>query len=86
MNKKAQTSLGISIIVAISIFIIGIPIINLIIPDVDIAVGTSGLDCDNSTGISDGTKLTCLAVDLTIPYFILLVISVSGGYIVNKFL
>lgn len=83
MNKKGQ--LGFSIIIAITIFIIGMATINLITPEIDRVRLPSGLDCDNSTGISDGTKLTCLAIDLIVPYFILIIISVFGGLIIGRF-
>lgn len=84
MNKKAS-ALGISIIVAIMFFIIGLTAINYITPEVTNArAATTGLDCSNSAGISDGNKLTCLAVDLVIPYFILLVVSTSVGYVTSK--
>lgn len=83
MNKKGQ-SLGLSIVIAIFIFLIGIPIVNVLKPEVDVARGVNGLDCTN-TSISDGMRLTCLAVDLVIPYFMLLVISAAGGFIISRF-
>lgn len=82
MNKKG--SLFFSIITAIFIFMVGMVVVNLIKPDVTLARSATNLDCTNSTGISDGTKLTCLAVDLVIPYFMILVIAVSVGLIVEK--
>lgn len=86
MNKKAQ-GLGIAIIVAITIFIVGILSVNFLKADITTARDpTTGLNCSGSDTISDGTKLTCLAVDLTIPYFIILVFSISGGFIVRRFL
>jgi len=90
MQKKAQT-LGIAIIVAITLFLVGMMAINYIKPVVTIARDSSHLDCSNSAdafpdGISDGTKITCLVVDLVVPYFILLVFSLAGGIIVARFL
>lgn len=83
MNNRGQT-LGISIIIAITIFIVGLMSINFIRDEVTTVRAASGLDCSNATGISDGTKLTCLAVDLVVPYFILLVFSVAGGLIIAR--
>jgi hypothetical protein len=37
----------------------------------------SGLDCDNSS-ISDFQKATCLISDLTVPYFIGIVLALAG--------
>jgi len=84
-NKKGQT-LGISIIIGITILIVGLMSINFVRDEVTDVRLASGLDCSNSTGISDGTKLTCLAVDLVVPYFLLLVLSAVGGIIVARLL
>ena len=89
-NKKAQT-LGIALMVAITLFLIGMLSINYIKPVVTIARDSSHLDCSNSAvdfpeGISDGTKLTCLVVDLVVPYFIILILSIAGGIITARFL
>jgi len=84
-NKRGQT-LGISIIIGITILIVGLMSINFVRDEVTDARLASGLDCSNSTGISDGTKLTCLAVDLVVPYFLLLVLSAVGGIIVARLL
>lgn len=84
-NKRGQ-SLGLGVITAIMIFIIGMTCINFLKTDITSARSSSGLDCSNTTGISDGTKITCLVVDLTIPYFILLVCSIAGGLIVSRFI
>lgn len=81
MNKKGN--LGIAIVSAIVIFIIGLAVINLIMPEVTIF--RINMDCSNPTGITDGTKLTCLAGDLVVPYFILLVLSISLGGIISRF-
>lgn len=86
MNKNGQAMLGAAIVTAIIIFIVGSMTIDLIKPEITTARNSTGLDCSNYTGISDGTKLTCLGVDIIIPYFFLLVLSISGGVIVSKFL
>jgi len=85
MNKKGQT-LGLAIIVAITIFIVGMLCVNFLMPEITRARGSSFLDCSNTAAISDGTKLTCLAVDIVIPYFIVLVFSITGGMIASRFL
>ena len=89
MNKRGQT-LGIALMVAITLFIVGMLSINYIKPVVTIARDATHLDCANTadfpTGISDGTKLLCLTVDLVIPYFIIVIFSVTGGIITSRFL
>ena len=73
MNKRGQ--MGIAIIIAIMIFLSGMVVINILKPDITLARNVAtGLDCSNASAISDGTKLTCLAVDLTIPYFIIIIL------------
>lgn len=85
ISKKG--SMGITIMVSIMFFIIGLTAINYITPEVTSArAAATGLDCGNSTTISDGNKLTCLAVDMAVPYFIILIFSAAGGYITAKFL
>lgn len=84
MNKKAQMSLGIAIVIAILIFLMGIPVINILKPEIDTARGSSGLDCTN-TSITDGNRLTCLGVDIVLPYFIWIVLASAGGVVIARF-
>lgn len=83
-NKRGQT-LGMAIIISIVVFIIGFMVLNFIRPEVQRTVDVDHLDCDNSS-ISDGTKITCLAVDAAVPYFILAVLSISIGTITARFI
>ena len=83
MNNNGQ--LGLAIIAAVVFFVIGFMVINFIMDEVTIARGSSALDCSTST-ISDGTKLTCLAVDWVIPGLILSVIGGAGAIITAKLL
>ena len=86
-SKKAQT-MGIAIVIAITIFIVGMLCVNFIKPEITRARGADYLDCENTAafpeGISDGTKLTCLAVDVVVPYFIVIIFSVAGGLITAR--
>ncbi len=83
MNNKAQISgIGIAIVVAMFLFIIGMININFIKDEVTRTRGD--LNCSLTT-ISDGSKLTCLLTDLVIPYFIIIIISAAGGLITSKF-
>ena len=80
MNKKG--SWGLAIISAIMIFLIGMVVVNLLKPD--ITTFRLAMDCATPSAISDGTKLTCLMGDLTIPYFIIVVFSIAGGAIMSR--
>ena len=68
--------------------------LNIIKPDIDLArggvnassVSGTGLDCSNVSAISDGTKLTCLAVDWAVPYYIMLIFAAAGGFITRNHL
>lgn len=84
MNKKGQAILP--IMTAIMIFIVGMLVVNIIKPEITTARNSNNLDCSNSTGISDGNKLTCLAVDATIPYYIIIILSAAGGLITARFM
>lgn len=86
MNKKAQT-LGLAVIIAITIFIVGMLSVNFLTPEITRARNSANLDCSQTLGnISDGVKLTCLTIDLVVPYFIVLIFSVAGGIIVSRFM
>ena len=74
--------MGIAILSAIVIFIIGIMCINFLMPEVSTA--RINLSCDDAANISDGTKFLCLIVDTQIPYFIWLVFSISMGAILSR--
>lgn len=81
MNNKGQT-FGLAIMVAIMIFLVGMMVLNVIMPEVTTARSSDALGC--AAPDSDGAKLLCLTVDLVIPYFILLVISTAGGIITAR--
>ncbi len=81
MNKKAQT-MGIAILSAVIIFIIGMLTINFLLNEVSTA--RINLSCGSPSSISDGTKLLCLIIDTNIPYFIWLVFSISMGAILAR--
>lgn len=74
--------MGIAILSALVIFIIGITTINLILQDVSDA--RINLSCNSPSTISDGTKFLCLIVDTSIPYFIWLVFSIAVGAITAR--
>ena len=84
MNKKAQiSSFGLSLVIGISIFIIAMAVVNILTPEITVARSSSGLDCTNSS-ISDGTKLTCLAVDWAIPGYFLAIFAAFGGMVITR--
>ncbi len=83
MNKKGQ-AIGIGIIIGIFIFIIGFAVLNVMKPEVTTARSAEGLNCVNATNISDGTKLTCLTVDLAIPLIIWGILSLFAGVTISR--
>ena len=84
MKNKGGQTLGIAIMVALFLFIVGMMSVNFLKDAVSRARDSNNLNC--SGDISDGNKLTCLAVDIVIPYFIITIISVSGGFITARFI
>jgi hypothetical protein len=83
MNKKAQ-SVGLAIMGIIFVIIMGFAMINFLFNEVDLA--RAGLSCASPNSISDGSKLLCLIVDLTIPYWIWIVLSIGVGLILARLL
>lgn len=81
MNKRG--SLGLAIMSAFFIFIIGFATINLIIPEV--TNFRINMDCSNSANISNATKMLCLVADVSIPYWILIILSITIGGIIARF-
>ena len=77
-------SAGLAVIAAIMIFIVGMSAVNLLKPEITTLTGITGLNCSNSSAISDGNKLTCLAVDISIPWVLISIIAVAGGLIFNQ--
>jgi len=84
MNNKGQ-GLLMAVVIAVMIFTVGMLFMQFLKSDITDARSPIGLDCQNST-ISDGNKVTCLGVDIVIPYFIITVISAAGGIIISRFL
>jgi len=80
-GKKGQT-MGIAILSAIVIFIIGMMCINFVLTEVTTA--RTELSCTDVDNISDGTKMLCLIVDTNVPYFIWLVFSISLGAVIAR--
>lgn len=80
-NKKG--SVLFSILVAVTIFMMGMLILNIMRDDIDTM--RTGMDCNNLS-ISDGAKVVCLGSDGLAPYFIFLILSAAGGIIAEKFL
>lgn len=85
MNKIGGVML-ISIMVGLMIFISGMLFLNFLKTEVTLVRNSDNLDCSNASGITDGNKMACLIVDILIPYFIILIISFSGGIIAGRFL
>ena len=78
-NKRGQAAL-LGLMIGVFIFMFGMIIINPLKDVITEARGEDQLNC-SSDAISDGTKMTCLAVDLLLPYFILAVLATAGGWI-----
>lgn len=78
MNKKGNI-FG-AIMISLMIFMVGMIIVNFIIPEQ--TSSRTSIGC--SAPETDGTKLLCLVLDLPVIYFMILVISLAGGLILDK--
>jgi len=83
MNKKGSILIGLA--VGMMIFISGFIFINFFFDEITTVRASDVLDCSNAAGISDGTKFTCLTIDLIIPYMTIIILSFAGGVIADKF-
>ena len=81
MNNK-QGNMYAAIMVALIIFMVGLTVVNFIKPEVTSA--RTLLNCATPAAITDGTKLMCLNIDIVVPYFIILIFAIAGGYITEK--
>ena len=82
-NKRAMSQLGLTITIAVLFFMAGMIFLN---PLKDSVSDTrTALGCSTPDSISEGTKLTCIAVDIIIPYLIILIISLAVGAVIARF-
>lgn len=83
MRSKHGQTLGLSILNALAIFIIGLMFVNFFFAEItDFRVN---LNCADASSIHDGNKLMCLiAGDLVIPLLIWGVISLGIGAIISR--
>ena len=81
MNRRGGVFLG--LVIGFMLFMAGMVVLNFIKDDVTSA--RVNLNCDDMT-ISDGSKLTCLAVDGVVPYFIIILLSTAGGIMFGRFM
>lgn len=82
MKCKKGQSMGLAIIGLIFFVIIGLTSVNFLFDEVDTA--RAELNCANAAEITDGTKILCLVVDISIPYFIWIILSVGVGFVLVK--
>ena len=81
MNKKG--SLGLAILTSIGIFIIGFMFLNFLLPEV--TDFRTNMNCADASNIHDGTKILCLIGDGAVPLYILGIVSLAIGVIIERF-
>lgn len=79
-NKRGQILL-LGMMIAVFVFIFAMITAPVIKEMID--YGRSGMDCTNNS-ITTGQKLTCIAIDLILPYFIGSIILGAVAYIFVK--
>ena len=80
-SKRGQT-LGITIVALIFVFIVGFMTINFLFDEV--SNFRVNLNCASAADITDATKLLCLVVDTAIPYWILLIFTITIGAVAAR--
>lgn len=83
LNKTGQSAL-VGLMIGIFVFMLAMVFIAPIKDTITWTRGSEQLDCNNAS-ISDGSKMTCLIVDLIFPYFIAVVLAVAFAWITAKF-
>lgn len=84
IGKGGQVAL-VSLMIGIFVFMLAMVFINPLKDVIIESRASDQLDCDNSS-ISDGSKMTCLIVDLIMPYFIGIVLAVAGAWVSAKWI
>jgi len=82
MRQKRGQSMGLAIMGLIFFVIIGLTSVNFFFNEIDTA--RAELNCANAADITDGGKLLCLIVDLILPYWIWIILSVAIGFVLVK--
>jgi len=80
MNKNAGIFFG--VVMAVMVFMCGVLFIEHISDCV--TEFRTDLNCSSPSSISDGTKLLCLAGGISVPYFIISLLSITAGFIGEK--
>lgn len=83
MNRQGRTLFVLS--TAVMIILTGLIFLNFIKDDVVTARSVDNLNCGKPNEISDGTKVTCLVADITVPYLFIGIIAVAGGIVAARF-
>jgi len=83
MNNKGQVFL-VGLMLGIIVFLMAMVFITPLSEVITEQRNATNLDCANPA-ISDGAKMTCLLVDITLPAFIGVVIGLAGAYVTAKF-
>ncbi len=81
MNNKGQV-MGLAILSALAVFVCGFLFINFLMPEV--TTFRTAIGCANVSAISDGQKVMCLFGDVTVPYFIVGLLSLAVGAITAR--
>lgn len=74
MNKKGSAFFA--VVLGLIVFMIGVLFIEHL--GTDIVSARIDLSCSSAGSISDGNKFTCLLVDTVVPYFILVLLSLTA--------
>jgi len=80
MNKSGQVMIY-GIMVFLLVFIVAVVITEPMVEFVNIGRDADHLDCENTT-ISTGQRLTCIIIDIQVPYFIATILASAAGFLV----
>ena len=82
-NGKRSQMIFVGLMTAVMVFIVLIQFIPSLTGQVNMARDNEHLNC-TSTAISTGTRMSCVIVDVYLPYFLAAGIAVSIGFLTQK--
>jgi len=80
MNKVG--GIGLSILGMIGILIVGLMLTNFLMSEV--TTFRTSMNCSDTENIHDGNKILCLIGDITVPYWIYLILALGIGAITAR--
>lgn len=84
VNKKGQFSMILGVMLFMFAFITAVLLSSSIKELTEISRDSSHLDCTNTTALSAGEAMSCVAVDLYLPFFVITIIGIGATLVTRS--